>query len=315
MNGEHLEFVRRAVEDGMFVRVSITSWKPARYITIKDVSSIPEINSNDAVNYKRTFKLPQLNKSKRLASACGLAVKNLAYWTKYGYFVPGPNIKRFKAEMNEFRTNLAAACEEVLGQYEDILKMVKKQAADIARCTWNLKYGYEGEPHQRFVESFVDDYLKTFCSPDEISVRFRFRIDPCHPIVRVDSPYARFYDCEDQNTAVYENVYEKILNRRRALVKMMIDMDTDAREARSKSSAALSAVYRRTVVRLQRYMWSIFYADLDQELLDLIDELRSILIVADEERTFEVVCAAMKRIRDHVVGHPFFRTGMEVVDG
>jgi len=314
MNQEQFDFTKSAADDGAFIRLSMTVWNPMKSITLDAFEGFPSIGISEKVVCTRKFHVPQISKSKRLLSACKLAVKNLTYKTSYGYFVPAANIERLQMEMEEFRAKIMDARDKILADYDRIIKKTAAEAAKVAVLTWKIKYGHEGKPHSRFVEKFVEDYVGGIGTREDLSRRFRFNIMPSHPILNSDSQYARLIDVDANNVAVCEILYERILNRRRALVSTLLNMEAELKDARLEPPAATMRIFRRLSVRIQGYIWSFFYSDRDPEIVPLLEKLREILIVDDELRNTDTVVPCMRHIITHIVDHPFFRTGLEVVD-
>lgn len=310
MNPEQLEFVKTAAHDGIFVRPFITVWKPTRRLVVPALQGVPGIAVDDVVGIVRRFKIPRLRKSARLQSACDLAIRCLSYKTMYGNFVPACNIERFDAETTEFRDKLEDAKNEIVVDLDQIMESLVKQAEKLAAVAWTGKYGHDGSPHRRFIEKYVEDYVGAVGTPEDVAARFNFRITPCNPLVEPGTSYAKMYG-EQHNMAVYENLFERILNRRRALIKVLADAETTI----VGSAVPPGPFHRRLLTKLQGYLWAFFYRERDPDLVELIEQFRELLIVNDAERNREAVLSYVRRIRGHLVEHVFFRTGMEVFRG
>jgi len=315
MNQEHLDFIRSAADAGVFVHLSMSIWNPSKNISINSFDGFPNPGIGETITCARRFRIPQTSKSRRLLSGCKLAIRNLSYKTSYGNFIPEPNIERFRLEINEFREKIMKARDEILDDYDAIIKTTAGEAAKIAVLTWTIKHGHSGNPHPRFIEKFVDDYVGNIGTRDDLSRRFKFTIIPTHPILDPNSSYSDLLDVSANNIMVCELLYEKILNRRRAIASVMLKMEVELKAARGDHHT-IAKICRRMLTKLQGYIWSFFYSDIDPDIISLIESLRSIIIVDDEHRSnVDNLIPYMRKIVSHVTGHPFFRTGMEVVGG
>lgn len=312
MNEERRKFIEDAVNDGIFVRAVVTVWQPRRELTVGDLKGVAGVTPKDTVTLHRRFKIPCLSRCNRLHTALKLAMGNLSYKTCYGRFVPAPNISRFNEEVEKARQNLADARDEALAEYDQIIESITEQAEELAILSWRDQHGHEGTPHRRFIENYVSDYVESLGTREDARRRFKFRIFPSDPLVSPDSRYAEIYDAEKNNLEVYEAVYDKILNHRRAIV---VRLGRAVEKLKKRESAMKGQFCRSVLARVQGSLWAVFYKDFDSDLVEMLEGLQSLLIVADEERTREEFIRRADEICTHIVDHPFFRTGLEVDRG
>lgn len=314
MKEEHLEFTRRIVAAGAFVRIKIGVWQASTNVSANSLSGIPSAWISDKVVYRHNFKIPEVRSTVRVVSACRRAIYNLSYSTIYGSFIAGPNIERFKSEMDEFRAKVFAARDLIVENHSNIVSRLDEQARELAVDIWRIKYGHDGTPHQRFIEKTASGYVDLIRSPEDLQDRFRFTIIPTMPLIEPGATYEKFCDREKHNLEVYERIFTRILDRRRSLVRVLIDTQS-VLVGLQDNPAAMGSKMKSLLTKLQRYVWAIFYDDEDPELIDMIKELRKLLIVSDKMRSLESVVPHFERIIKHVVSHPFFRVGMEIVNG
>ena len=314
MTPEQLEFIQSVVDEGIFVHIDISVWQASKTISSDMLSGLPSVGISDQMKYERTFSIPKILKASRLAGACRIAMGTLGFKTAYGYFIPGPNIERFRSEMEEFRTKLEQARDAVVADYDSIISVVEKQARELAVSVWRIRYEHDGEPHIRFTEKFASDYVKSLGTAEDIRTRYRFSIAPSVPIIDPKSAYSKMFEYEQNNLAVYENLFERILRRRRRLVELLLDTEKTLKASRNDLKIR-GRTYKRLLGKLQRHLWATFYLEKDPDLIVMVKELRDTVIVNDKVRTLDSVIPQMEKIRNHIVRHPFFRCGIEVVNG
>lgn len=188
------------------------------------------------------------------------------FGTKYGYFVPKANLKKFWEISEELKEKQRLLCEYILSNYKIIESDLNRRYAEIAHFKWLNVYKYPGEPPDSYIRDFCEKHIVS-CSEEQIKSRFVFELIPLTPfITEQNEAYAYFGNLEKINSEVIDAVYLGIIKNRRVLVNTML-------RCKDRMSRGLST-HKRIAKFCQFFEYSICYDDKD--LFDKIHSLKMI---------------------------------------
>jgi hypothetical protein len=301
LSPERLEFVKNAIDGGIFIKVAFKGWNGRVSWHSTDSCGVKEIDY-------RKIGVTEISGVNYINRIMGLLLKDYTYRTPYGIFVPASNIDVVLNRLAELRDDLFVVRDKVVANSESIKKTIRKKLVPVMKEKW-VSLGNVGEPTIGFVEEEVSAYIGRIpLDKEKADKRFKLSVFPFNPILPDGYPCGGHIDIENHNMSVMRSVYDSILSKRVSLVNVC----GHALENLSLNINWFSAskMCKPMFRKMAGYRNGLFYDD--PELKRLISDFMDMTILSASEHSPEEFMGVLTAIKSHLVNHKFFLVGLYV---